>query len=1650
MIKKTIILTLFLFLISIINVNAQQIGCCTNPGALSTDICTDPNQRPLSFCCPTPESSFPQYYESAQNPENPVNFNDCITRHFFQDTACTDIPTDACSDGCCCSDIGGSPSKKALCQTGDFRPGQDCSVCPPPECNDGIDNDDNDCADFEDVISPKDSGCSSAADTTEAGGVCQTSEVKCSDPFYVPDISNLDIAPVKGQKKFQLSWQDECKALSYDVSRCQGSACIDFRLISFSTTNSFEDSSLNLEFGVTYSYKITAHYNIQLADSTEIGVATLGDIECLDVATTDPFCKDNAAYICDGNNILVQQDLTCPSNQVCIITNNKPTCVTKAECNYPGANPFGLFYTRSACEFQNNNPRYCFYDNSQTSINSCFSCDTSMVCNDFKSQESCENNNCNLQNCRWRPIASDLGIGVCVDTETNNCQFCEQPGSGTVGTSNSFSSVFDICTEQKSEKLSVENFQCFFKDGKSLSCEDVTCLDYQADECSANIGHNSVNEITNPSNDDCGIRVCQDFGSGCRKNADGDNQPDCSDDLCELDYFRPETTLIPIIEKGVTTNLIIEIFDKSSSSLSETRRDSDDYTTYICLDSCNQNGHPFELFTNSYLLKVSNLNLLDGITGDLLLTLSEGANKIKYYSQDPADNIGLVKEVDVTAFSKSTGPEIIPPIIVSGATDIGGTFYTNDLSPTITVRFFEDATITRAVLRSETGTTFEPDFNTGVSNIFQFDFNGPLQEQEYTFELNAKASNGLFMKKTEIITIIIDDTAPMVTITPVDNDVLIDSEVSIILQFNERVNLNQLLLNNDDNTSSFTTEDDIIFRAEFELEDGNFIISVNAEDYAGNQMIDQSSFVVNAQPLTISLIEPSFGVSSVYTFDIVVETDNNAECRYSFPNKLDYEIMGSFDETNAQTHKILDFTGIPDGSREEFNFYVRCNDPVQGFGSKDFTLQVDQDPPTFIGSFAFPDPVIEDPPETDLIVETDKGTICKYSETENNFNSMENEFPGFEENSFRTVHKINISAAGKASFNYFVACMAKNELISNAEISFTVDLDVPIQVKSNTVAFSNTTDIVLVVETNKKSQCEFSKDDPNINSGTLFGGPRYKHRRALQAPNGKNTFYVRCFATGSEVSDILKIEVTVDTTAPVMEFVDDTSRLKDNPEFTWRTNKLRVKWLAKDDETKVASYEYTLEEFGTLNTIVNWTRSFVEDDWLSIKDLDLINGAKYFFRVRAENIVGLTSEPKDSDGVTIDITLKPASCSNNVKDGDETDVDCGGPCGQCLEGRICIENIDCRSGFCNANSLCAAPSCTDNIKNQDESDVDCGGLNCQACQNSRTCNVNNDCGSFFCGFGICKDAETCQDGKVTGTESDVDCGGACPNQCNVGKFCDADDDCISGASCYNSVCTVCSNENEYCGTQKVDPNKDTDGDGIPDKWEIDNGLDPNDPSDALQDFDNDGLTNFQEYKLRTNIYNADTDGDNFSDKEEVDKNTDPLDPESKPGSKIGFILLLIFLIIVLIAGSYFGYVYYMKQQEEIKPVTLQPRSPMMRRPSPKSRMPVQKSRTRMMELLKKRQAEKKEKREKMFSAFGGKTEKPTDKKQSIISKKPSTVKAEPKTKESIKKLPVKKTDVMERLRKISERTVQKKQEKKDVFKELKGIVKSKNKKTIKK
>jgi alpha-tubulin suppressor-like RCC1 family protein len=141
----------------------------------------------------------------------------------------------------------------------------------------------------------------------------------------------------------------------------------------------------------------------------------------------------------------------------------------------------------------------------------------------------------------------------------------------------------------------------------------------------------------------------------------------------------------------------------------------------------------------------------------------------------------------------------------------------------------------------------------------------------------------------------------------------------------------------------------------------------------------------------------------------------------------------------------------------------------------------------------------------------------------------------------------------------------------------------------------------------------------------------------------------------------------------------------------------------------------------------------------------------------------------------------PDHCGNGTRDGNETDIDCGGECQPCDNGKGCDTGADCLSRSC-PNHICIAGTCTDGIQNGPETDIDCGGPGpCARCGDGQSCMADADCagmGANRCTNNKCH--PTCMDGAKNGHETDVDCGGdMCPG-CTSGQSCTASTDCATG------------------------------------------------------------------------------------------------------------------------------------------------------------------------------------------------------------------------------------------------------------------------------
>ena len=94
------------------------------------------------------------------------------------------------------------------------------------------------------------------------------------------------------------------------------------------------------------------------------------------------------------------------------------------------------------------------------------------------------------------------------------------------------------------------------------------------------------------------------------------------------------------------------------------------------------------------------------------------------------------------------------------------------------------------------------------------------------------------------------------------------------------------------------------------------------------------------------------------------------------------------------------------------------------------------------------------------------------------------------------------------------------------------------------------------------------------------------------------------------------------------------------------------------------------------------------------------------------------------------------TCGDGVQNGNETDVDCGGPtCAKCADGKRCATATDCASGVC-TGGVCVAPppACSADVCGQQHG--------CPACANGKTCASGADCASGHCSGGVCVQCES--------------------------------------------------------------------------------------------------------------------------------------------------------------------------------------------------------------------------------------------------------------------------------------------------------------------
>ncbi len=148
----------------------------------------------------------------------------------------------------------------------------------------------------------------------------------------------------------------------------------------------------------------------------------------------------------------------------------------------------------------------------------------------------------------------------------------------------------------------------------------------------------------------------------------------------------------------------------------------------------------------------------------------------------------------------------------------------------------------------------------------------------------------------------------------------------------------------------------------------------------------------------------------------------------------------------------------------------------------------------------------------------------------------------------------------------------------------------------------------------------------------------------------------------------------------------------------------------------------------------------------------------------------------DCDG-QIDEGACGSSCTDGVKNGNETAVDCGGSCPPCAAGEGCLTNNDCGPGLICQGGICVAAPCPPGM-------FDCDGQSFNGCEVDTQTDPQN-CG----GCGLVCSFPNAISGCTNGTCVIVSC---------LANYADCDGNIVNGCETYlpfnNSNCGACGNQ----------------------------------------------------------------------------------------------------------------------------------------------------------------------------------------------------------------------------------------------------------------
>ncbi len=821
----------------------------------------------------------------------------------------------------------------------------------------------------------------------------------------------------------------------------------------------------------------------------------------------------------------------------------------------------------------------------------------------------------------------------------------------------------------------------------------------------------------------------------------------------------------------------------------------------------------------------------------------------------------------------------------------------------------------------------------------------------------------------------------------------------------------------------------------------------------------------------IQLVNPEFGVSNQPVFDLQINTAVSTEkCKLEFDEDFNFNTTVNpdqiFTKKDSHAQEILNFPNelynFSEKENQEIPHYIRCTRESDGLlgPSQKITLQYDSTAPYILQAYAKP-VVVTSGNAVDLFVKTDDKTFCKYDEVTDAWDSMAYTFPGFEQvEHLNQSHKTTLTLPGgikKQNFSYFVVCENGARDLSNfSMINFSVDFTLKgyfTALWPNGEHF-NQKEITLHAETSKYTAwCKYTfGNETDIPFEDVSGEGLIFEKELTNLKDEEYQYILKCKIGPEILQD--ELSFVIDTSPPIINSIEDGNKT------CFPGNPIHVA-VEVNDSSPPFIYSYLLK---------NSKNAAIASDNVSSSpfDIELENltvGEKYSVEISVIDSMGNSGAAKKSDGFNV-------FSSNDTKNCDDKQ----------------IPKMNYTEDLSSCKALKVNLKCQDNFKCKvDQAGWAYTSSDCKSGNYSTPFQFNKT--TYLCYF-IADEAGNTNAGTYPFNVEDKDG----DKILDIGT-CDKCLDTPAGASVDSTGCTDKDNK-----INKPDSDKDQ----LPDSFEIlydsETCLLDKDKADSdgdkvldnLEDYDNDGITNYEEYLDGTDPCSADdkdTDGDGILDKDDkckktpaseiknviktkADKNygcapseitsagTTPfVDDDPKPGGEEAFPWGWVFIILglLMISGGA-GYLYYSQQQQRKSSSKTERSFSMEERP--KSAAKPAFSLGEKFKLFERRTAEKlkkKEERSQVFEAFGGEEQHIPHVEKILAKEGVSPVKkvAQIFQKYTENKAEIQPTlnskekDVFEQLVDLSEKHGQVKnipeKQAKDIFRKLDGIVKTRHK-----